>query len=111
MENSLFSDFAPILREMTDAAIAEEIERPRRLLLDSSQIRDRRIDIAYAPFDHVNLAAKVVVVGLTPGRQQMRNALLPPAAATTMQRLQQRSSPAFQGRPPIAWRLWPEFLQ
>jgi hypothetical protein len=76
MQDSLFSNFAPMLRDMTDAAIVEETERPRRLLLDSSQVRGRRIDIAYAPFDHVNLAAKVVVVGLTPGRQQMRNALL-----------------------------------
>jgi UDP-N-acetylmuramyl pentapeptide synthase len=29
----------------------------------------------YSPFDHVNLSAKIVIVGLTPGLQQARNAL------------------------------------
>jgi len=29
----------------------------------------------YAPFDHVNLSARVVLVGITPGLQQARNAL------------------------------------
>lgn len=36
----------------------------------------KRIDVAYAPFDYVNPDARVVIVGITPGRQQMANALL-----------------------------------
>jgi hypothetical protein len=76
MDNNLFSRFAPMLRDMTEAQLASEIERPRRLLLGTGMAGGKRIDIAYAPLDHVNVDARIVVVGLTPGRQQMRNALM-----------------------------------
>jgi hypothetical protein len=33
------------------------------------------LQISYAPFDYVNLNAKVVIVGITPGEQQAINAL------------------------------------
>jgi hypothetical protein len=68
--------FAPILRSMAYDELEAEVRDPRRLLLETSAHRGKRIDIAYAPFDQVNLHAKIVIVGLTPGRQQMRNALL-----------------------------------
>jgi len=45
------------------------------LCLASQGHGGKRLDVAYAPFDHVNLEAKVVIVGITPGRQQMANAL------------------------------------
>jgi hypothetical protein len=32
--------------------------------------------ISYAPFEHIQYGAKVVIVGITPGEQQARNALL-----------------------------------
>jgi hypothetical protein len=76
MDNNLFSRFAPVLRDMTEAELAAEIERPQRLLLSGGMAGGKRIDIAYAPLDHVNVDARIVVVGLTPGRQQMRNALM-----------------------------------
>ena len=76
MTNSLFSTFAPILRDLSHQELLAEIERPERLLVASDTIRGRRIDVAYAAFDYVNRAADVVIVGLTPGRQQMRNALV-----------------------------------
>jgi hypothetical protein len=76
MANSLFSTFAPILRDLSHQALLAEIERPERLLVASNTIKGRRIDVAYAAFDYVNRAADVVIVGLTPGRQQMRNALV-----------------------------------
>jgi hypothetical protein len=76
MDNNLFSRFAPLLRDMTEAELAAEIERPQRLLLGGAMAGRKRIEIAYAPFDHVNIDARIVVVGLTPGRQQMRNALM-----------------------------------
>jgi hypothetical protein len=37
--------------------------------------RDGRLTCHYAPFEHVNRGAKVVLVGITPGAQQARNAL------------------------------------
>ncbi len=76
MANELFSTFAPILRDLTKSDLLAEIEQPKKLLIASDTIRSRRIDVAYAAFDHVNQDADVVIVGLTPGRQQMRNALI-----------------------------------
>ena len=37
--------------------------------------RSGRLACHYAPFEHINVAAKVVVIGITPGAQQARNAL------------------------------------
>lgn len=42
-----------------------------RLLID----REGNLSVYYAPFEYVNPAARVVIVGITPGRTQMRNAL------------------------------------
>jgi hypothetical protein len=72
----LFSEFAPMLRRFTDADLASEIERPEQLRLDRCILGGQDIEIAYAPFDYVNRDAKIVIVGMTPGRQQMRNALV-----------------------------------
>lgn len=36
--------------------------------------RNARLACHYAPFEHINIAAKVVVAGITPGTQQARNA-------------------------------------
>ncbi len=76
MESNLFSRFASLIREMSEAELADEIMQPQRLLLENAQAGRKRIEVAYAPFDHVNTDARVVIVGVTPGRQQMRNALL-----------------------------------
>src|SRR5688572_824011 len=75
MDLSLFTRFAPLLRDMTEAALEAEIRQPRRLLLDSRTSGGKRIDVAYAPFEHINPGARIILVGLTPGRQQMGNAL------------------------------------
>ncbi|MGU3499446.1 hypothetical protein [Mycobacterium sp. C31M] len=72
----MFSRFVPMLRKMTDAELEREIEKPKRLLLLSESVGTRRLDIAYAPFDDADADARLVLIGLTPGRQQMRNALL-----------------------------------
>ncbi len=37
--------------------------------------RSGRLSCYYGPFDYINVAAKVVVAGITPGAQQARNAL------------------------------------
>jgi hypothetical protein len=73
MDNTQFSRFAPLLRDMTEAQLASETERPRRLLLGTGMAGGKRIDIAYFPVGHVNVDAQVVIVGLTPGRKQMRS--------------------------------------
>jgi hypothetical protein len=60
---------------MSEAELASETERPRRLLMATHVHKGKHLEIAYAPVDHVNAAADIVIVGITPGRQQMREAL------------------------------------
>jgi hypothetical protein len=76
MATDLFSEFRHVLHEMSEAELLAEIAHPQKLLIASDRIGSRALDVAYAPFDHVNHNADIVIVGLTPGRQQMRNALL-----------------------------------
>ncbi|WP_298425189.1 hypothetical protein [Rhodoblastus sp.] len=76
MAHDLFSEFKNILRDMGETDLLAEIACPQKLLIAGDHNGARALDVAYAPFDHVNLNADIVIVGLTPGRQQMRNALL-----------------------------------
>ena len=61
---------------MTGAELAAEILQPQRLLLHTFEAGTRRIEIAYFPQGNANIRAAVAIVGLTPGRQQWRNALI-----------------------------------
>lgn len=64
MHNNFFKRFSSVIRE--------DITGPDdRLLLD----RDGALSIYYAPFDYVNKSARLVVVGITPGKTQMMNAI------------------------------------
>ncbi|MHB9469164.1 uracil-DNA glycosylase family protein [Mesorhizobium sp. W050] len=69
-------DYIRLVREISLAELAGEIENPRTLLMGSHVYKSKRLDIAYAPFGYVNAGADIVIVGITPGRQQMREALL-----------------------------------
>lgn len=68
--------FLPLLKALSESALRREIETPQELRLASLVHGEKRLDFAYAPFDHINPEAKVVIVGITPGRQQMANALI-----------------------------------
>jgi hypothetical protein len=74
MVNRRASRFAALLRDMSEAELLEEIERPQRLLLDHDVVRGKHIEIAYWPRGPVNVDARIVIVGITAGRQQMANA-------------------------------------
>jgi hypothetical protein len=74
MVNRRPSRFATLLRDLSDAELAAEIQRPQRLLLEHDVVRGKRIEIAYWPPGPVNVDARVVIVGITAGRQQMANA-------------------------------------
>ncbi|WP_179294484.1 hypothetical protein [Mesorhizobium sp. WSM3879] len=77
MQNTeLFFHFRPILEDMSRADLDQEIERPNRLVVATSALGRKNIEVVYAPFDHVNREADIVIVGIAPGRQQMRNALI-----------------------------------
>ena len=64
--------FASTLTSSSEADIRSDVTLGSRLILAQSQ----SVAISYAPFEHIQYGAKVVIVGITPGEQQARNALL-----------------------------------
>lgn len=80
MTQSLFPRFADTVRNLTDV----EVSDPRtatKLALAHTEANGRTVSMVYAPFDHVNPTARIVIIGLTPGLQQARNALSAAQAA------------------------------
>jgi hypothetical protein len=71
MEN-LLPRFAEIIAASSQAEIQSDPSLGGRLVLD----RQDPFCVTYAPFDHVNRSARVVLVGITPGRKQAVNALV-----------------------------------
>jgi len=71
MPEDLSIRFAPVIRQLSLAAIGHS-PLPADLLID----RKGDFEIYYAPFDHVNANTRVVLVGIAPGYQQMRTAIL-----------------------------------
>lgn len=63
------------LRAMSRPQLESEIADPQAFLLESTVQKGKRLDTVWAPFDHVNSSASVVIVGITPGQKQMANAL------------------------------------
>lgn len=60
---------------MSAGELEKEVSAPDRLLISRDHHRGKTIDTVWAPFDHVNTGAAVAIVGITPGKQQMGNAL------------------------------------
>jgi len=57
---------APVIEQLPDWLPEETITRPELLIH-----RDGPVEVFYTPFDSVNTKAKVVLVGICPGRHQM----------------------------------------
>jgi hypothetical protein len=72
MSAGLLPRFADILRTATELEIATDVTLSGRLLLAQENL----LSISYAPFDHIQHGARLAIVGITPGAQQARNALL-----------------------------------
>lgn len=68
---NLFTRFAALLRDHSPANLVSPKGIDDRLLLD----REGTLSIFYAPFDWTNESARIVLVGITPGRTQMANAV------------------------------------
>lgn len=64
-DNSLFSRFKDVMRATSFSDVDD------RLLLD----RAGAVSVYYAPFDFINGQARVVIVGITPGKTQMLKSL------------------------------------
>lgn len=75
MEQKPADHFLPLIKKMSPDELEREILEPSKLLMEKERHGSLKIEVAYAPFDHINPAARLVVVGITPGRQQMGNAL------------------------------------
>lgn len=88
MSDNLLSKYASFLTGLNDQEIAEALSRPE-LKMEVATVGSKEVEMVYAPFDHVNPDAQVVIVGLTPGRQQASNALIAARKA-----LQEGLSPA-----------------
>lgn len=67
MNIQLFDQFVSVLKSESPPVV-----RDGRLLMDS----DEDVSIYYAPFEYINPAARIVLVGITPGPTQMVNAVL-----------------------------------
>lgn len=70
MDTILLSRFSPTIKDLSDEALRGST-LPSELLLE----RDGPLSIFYAPFEYVNHAARIVIVGITPGSTQAINAL------------------------------------
>ncbi|MEH2594958.1 hypothetical protein V1278_001871 [Bradyrhizobium sp. AZCC 1577] len=64
--------FADMLVKVSEQEIAADVTLNGRLLLT----REGTLSISYAPFDYIQSGARLAIVGITPGAQQARNALL-----------------------------------
>lgn len=70
---SLFPKYVSLLHRLGDDSILDPLSNPA-LRLHRCRVGGRQVEMIYAPFDHVNTTARLVIVGLTPGLQQAQNA-------------------------------------
>ena len=70
-EQSLFDTFAPSIRALPDLPGSQRFTKVDLLTPKFCLYQDGPLTVYYAPFDYVNQAAKVVLVGITPGWTQM----------------------------------------
>lgn len=71
MDTTLFQRFAPIIRSLTP----EELDGAPTLTAKMRLATDGDLEVCYAPFEFINPQARVVIVGITPGKTQMVNAM------------------------------------
>ena len=77
---NLFPNYAAAIRSVPAPALSD----PRtvaELRMDKLTVGNREIEMIYSPFDHTNEGARIVIVGMTPGKQQAVNALKAARAA------------------------------
>ncbi len=64
------------LAEIIARASSGELEADASLGGRLTLSRSNDLTVCYAPFDHIQASAKLVLIGITPGAQQARNALI-----------------------------------
>lgn len=71
MDTTQFKQFSPIIRSLTADDLAGGTSLNEKLRI----AKDGLLEVCYAPFEYINQQARIVIVGITPGRTQMLNAL------------------------------------
>lgn len=69
--SKLFETYSALMDSLPDRSDDAPPMRELKLWENSK----KHLDCYYAPFDHVNQSAKIIIVGITPGRTQMNRAL------------------------------------
>lgn len=72
MNTNQFKNYAESIQSLDLSLITETSLLPKSLLIDA----DEGLSIYYVPFDYINQDAKIVIVGITPGFTQLKNALI-----------------------------------
>lgn len=68
---SLFTKYTSFIRNLDLGKINDVQSIPAKFLIE----KDSQLSTYYIPFDHVNTKAKIVIVGITPGFTQWKNAM------------------------------------
>jgi hypothetical protein len=71
MNNTLFGKFAPVIRALSPTELAGASSLDDKLCI----AHEGSLAVCYTPFEYVNPQASVVIVGITPGRTQLVNAV------------------------------------
>ena len=71
MDTQLFERFIPVICSLT----AAELDGASTLISKMRLASDGNLEVCYAPFEYINTQARVVIVGITPGKTQMVNAI------------------------------------
>lgn len=72
MNTSMIARFRPVIAAASEREIREDITLGGKLILSE----DGPLQVSYAPFEHVVPTARVVIVGITPGKHQATEALI-----------------------------------
>lgn len=70
---SNFTKFRDVIANCQPSQFQKEAASNKKLFIPEKS--DGSVHTYYAPFDHVNKRAKLILVGITPGREQMNKAL------------------------------------
>lgn len=71
MNTKLFERFSPVILSLS----AAELDGAPSLNSKLRLAQDGKVEVCYAPFEFINPKARVVIIGITPGRTQMLNAI------------------------------------
>jgi hypothetical protein len=72
MKTADLNRFGDLLVSVTEADLIADVTLGGRLVLSQSG----ELTVCYAPFDYIQLGARLAIVGITPGAQQAQNALV-----------------------------------